>query len=190
MADVARSSSGVTFDLRTIPPLKEFQFRIDRFAKGITDWSPVLHAYGELFKSQMVMQFETEGAASGEAWTKNEPTYAALKKAQGYGSKIGVRTGALRSSMTGGGGYSEHVTATTGDYGMSADSKAAPYGGYFDYVRPVIRMTPAWGREYQKLTQAWLVAEERGSMGIGGSEIGEGIRLGGGGITHKDWSGA
>ena len=103
MADVTRNNSGVTFDLRTIPPLKEFQFRVSRFTKGITDWSPALRAFGELFKTQMALQFETEGAAGGKPWAKNEPGYAALKAAQGYGHKVGVRTGRLRSSMTGAG---------------------------------------------------------------------------------------
>ena len=185
MADVQRRNSGVTFDLRTDPPMKEFQFRVSRFTKGISDWSPVLRAFGDLFKGQMALQFETEGQASGKQWARNEPSYALWKATKFGGRKVGVLTGALRSAMTGGGGYSEHITTTTGDYGMSDSSKAAPYGQYFDYVRPVVRMTAKWGTEYQKATHAWLVAEERGSMGIGGAGIGEGIRLGGGGITAR-----
>lgn len=186
MAEVTKGSAGVTFDLRTVPPLKEFQFRVSRFTKGISDWSGVLRAYGELFRRQMGEQFETEGRAGGKAWARNEPAYALWKatRSANRSRKVGVLTGALRSSMTGGGGYSEHVTRTRGDYGMSESSKAAPYGEYFDYVRKVIRMTPKWGREYQKVTHAWLVAEERGSMGIGGAALPASVRLGG--VTRKD----
>jgi hypothetical protein len=73
---------------------------------------------------------------------------------------------------------------------MSADSPAAEYGEYFHEERPVIRMTADWGREYQKVIHAWLVAEERGSMGIGGANIGEMVRLGGvtPNLEHLDWS--
>ena len=179
MAGVSRSNSGVTFDLRTDPPMKEFQFRVNRFAKGIEDWSPVLRAFGELFKRQMVEQFETTGAASGSEWAQLSPAYAVWKQAHYSGHKIGVLTGAMRSSMTGGGGYSEHFTRTVGDYGMSTSSLAAGYGKYFAGKRPVIRMTPRWGTQYQKVTHQWLVAEERNSMGIGGSGVAGAVRLGG-----------
>lgn len=181
MATVTRQSSGVTFDLRTDPPLKEFQFKMSRFSEGISDWGGALRAYGELFKRQMGEQFETEGRASGATWARNEPAYAAWKALHFIHShKVGVLTGALRSSMTGGGGYSEKITKTSGSYGMSESSKAKPYGGFFSEKRPIIRMPAKWGTQYQKITQAWLVAEERNSMGVGGSGLAGVVRSGGG----------
>ena len=191
MANVTRQSSGVTFDLRTDPPLKEFQYRVNRFTKGIEDWGGALRAYGELFKRQMGEQFETEGRASGATWARNEPAYAAWKALKFHSHKVGVLTGALRSSMTGGGGYSETITKTSGSYGMSGSSKAKPYGGYFAYVRPVLRMPAKWGTQYQKLTHSWLVAEERSSMGIGGSSLAGVVRSGGGfgNMQHVDLRG-
>jgi hypothetical protein len=180
MATVTRQSAGVTFDLRTDPPLKEFQFRVSRFTKGIEDWGGALRAYGELFKRQMGEQFETQGSASGSRWAANEPAYAAWKALHFIHShKVGVLTGALRSSMTGGGGYSEKITKTEGSYGMSDNSPALPYGAIFSAKRPVIRMTAKWGTQYQRVTHLWLVAEERASMGIGGSGVASAVRLGG-----------
>ena len=93
--------------------------------------------------------------------------------------KVGVRTRALLGAMTGGGGYSEAITATSASFGMSDSSRAKPYGAYFAAKRPVIRMTARWGRQYQKVTHAWLNAEMRGAMGIGGSAL-PGIVRGGG----------
>jgi hypothetical protein len=187
MAEVKRQNSGVTFDLRTVPPMKEFQFRVSRFTKGISDWSGFFKAASELFKRQMGEQFETEGAAGGKPWAKNEPSYALWKATQSAkrSHKVGVLTGALRSSMTGGGGYSEHITKTRGDFGMSPSSKAAPYGEYFDYVRKVISLTPKHGRDYQKVAHTWLVAEERNAMGQGGSGLPGSIQLGG--VIAKDF---
>ncbi len=181
MATVSRQSAGVTFDLRTEPPLKEFQFKMSRFSEGISDWGGALRAYGELFKRQMGEQFETEGRASGSTWARNERAYAAWKALHFIHShKVGVLTGALRSSMTGGGGYSETITKTEGSYGMSDSSPAKPYGAIFSEKRPVLRMPAKWGTQYQKLTHAWLVAEERSSMGIGGSGLAGVVRSGGG----------
>lgn len=186
MAEVRRTDRGVTFDLRIDPPLKEFNFRISRFTDGISDWSGVLRSFGELFKRQMGEQFETEGKAGGRPWAKNEPAYALWKatKSARRSRKVGVLTGALRSSMTGGGGYSEHITKMRGDFGMSASSEAAPYGAHFDYVRKVIRLQAKHGRAYQKIAHVWLVAEERAAFGSGGSALPGSIALGG--VIAKD----
>jgi hypothetical protein len=174
-------NAGVTFDVRMTPPLKEFQFRVSRFTKGIEDWSSCLRAFGEVFKRQMGEQFETEGAITGSRWKALKDTYKAWKEAKFPGNKIGVLSGALRSAMTGGGGYSEHITRATGDYGMSASSAAAPYGHYFSDVRPVIRMQARQGTQYQKVAHQWLIAEARGLTGAGAG-IANDVRMGGGGI--------
>jgi len=186
MAEVTRNAGGVTFDLRFDPPLKEFNFSVNRFTDGIEDWSGMLRSAGELFKRHMGEQFETEGKAGGKPWARNEPSYAEWKatKSRNRSRKVGVLTGALRSSMTGGGGYSEHITKTRGDFGMSTSSKAAPYGEYFDYVRKVIRLTARHGRAYQRVAHQWLVAEERAAFGSGGSSVPGLVRSGG--VIAKD----
>lgn len=194
MAEVLRTDRGIEFDLRMEPPLKEFNFRVSRFTDGISDWSGVLKAFGELFRRQMGEQFETEGKSGGQPWAKNEPAYALWKatKSRNRSRKVGVLTGALRASMTGGGGYSERVTKTRGEFGMSTSSQAAPYAPYFDYVRKVIRLTARHGRAYQKVAHTWLVAEERAAFGSGGSGVAGAVRLGGGGVgssQHVDLRG-
>lgn len=180
MATVSRQRSGVTFDLRTDPPLKEFEFKLSRFTEGISDWSGVMRAFGELFKRQMGEQFATQGRASGSRWADTDPKYTAWKWAKYHTRMVGVRTRALLGAMTGGGGYSETITKTGGSFGMSESSQAKPYGAAFAEKRPVIRMPAKWGTQYQKVTHAWLVAEARGSMGIGGRGMAGVVRRGGG----------
>jgi hypothetical protein len=186
MAEIRSHGGATDFDLRTIPPMKEFQFRIFEFNKGISDWSDAFTACGKLFQRQMALQFETEGAISGAKWRKNEEAYAEWKKSHGYGSKVGVRTGDLRRSMTGGGAgyYHEDIAATKASFGMSKTSPAREYGPKFsegdtpDRARPVIRMTKEWGHEYQKVIHLWLQAE-MGGMITGGSAVGGLVQRGG-----------
>jgi hypothetical protein len=179
MATVSRQSAGVQFDLRTIPPLKQFQFNIDKFVKGISDWGPALRVCGELFKRQMGEQFSTGGAASGKPWKENKQSYSDWKFAH-YGTRmVGVRTRALMASMTGGGGYSETIGKTSGSFGMSESSPAKPYGAEFSKIRPVIRVTPRWGTQHQQAIHAWVLNEERYAMGSGSGAVAESVRLGG-----------
>lgn len=147
------------------PPLKQFNFQIKRFTAGISDWTPPLHAAGELFKRQMVVQFETEGKASGDDWPPPQnPEYLKLKERLGA-HKTGVLTGALRGAMIGGEGYSEEIVGTSASFGMSSAAKAAKYGAYFAGgtekmpPRRIIHMTPELGTEYQKVIHGWLVEE-------------------------------
>lgn len=186
MAEVKRTHAGVEFDLRIDPPMKAFNFKVSRFTKGISDWGGAFKAFSALFQRQMGEQFETEGKAGGKPWAANEQNYALWKatKSRNRSRKVGVLTGALRSSMTGGGGYTEKIGKTRGEFGMSDTSEAAPYGPYFDYVRKVIRLTAKHGRQYQKVTHTWLVAEERAAFGSGGSSVPGLVRSGG--VIAKD----
>ena len=169
MANVTRSKTGVTFDLRTDPPLKEFQYRVNRFTEGVSDFSHFFEGLGVWFKARMGDVFGSEGAASGARWADLTPAYAAWKQEHYPGRPIGVLTGALRSSMTGGSGYSQMIAKTTASFGMSNFSTAKSYGVHFAERRPVLRMPAKWGRETQKLAHEWLIAEARGSMHIGGA---------------------
>lgn len=179
MAEVTRKRRPVEFDLRFDPPLKEFNFRVEHFTSRISDWSGVMRAFSMLFQRHMAQAFETEGADTGPKWATVKREWAEYKARHNFGRKIGVYRGWLRSSMTGGGGYSEQITATSGSFGMSASSRAAPYGSFFAEKRPVVRLKAKHGREYQKVAHTWLVGEERGTMGFGGSGVAEAVRLGG-----------
>jgi hypothetical protein len=123
-----------------------------------------------------VKRFETEGAWGGEAWTAVDVDYAARKKAAGFGSKIGVRTGALRASQAGGGGYSEIIEPTWASFGMSESSQARPYGPTFDATRKVIHMDAEQGREATRLLQQWVFAEAR-KAGIGNASLAGAVRM-------------
>ena len=179
MPSISRqSASEISFDLRTDPPLKEFQFKLKRFAEGLSDFSGFFGALGEWFKTQMVLQFETQGAFTSGRWLELTEPYRKWKEAHYPGRKIGVLTGALRSSMTGGGGYSQHITKIAASFGMSENSKAVPYGKAFSDIRPVINWGIKEGAQVQKLTHTWVVAEQRGSMGIGGAGLAGSVRAG------------
>ena len=181
MASVTPGQGGkAVFDFRVDPPIKELEFRVSRFADGIKDFTTLFTALAELFKREMVETFETEGERGGGRWTPLTDSYATWKQAHYPGRKIGVLTGALRSSMTGGGGWSQTIGKSSANFGMSPSSPAAKYGPFFDERRKVIRITPAMGRDWQKVTHTWLVGRIR-TLSEGGSVAGA-VRAGGGGV--------
>ncbi len=184
MATISPGERGTRFTFETDPPLKNLGFELGRFATEISDWSRLLRAYSPLFQRHMAEAFETEGAATGGRWAAVDPKYAERKKATGHGTKIGVYSGALRSAMTGGGGFSETITKTSGSYGMSSSSKALPYGKRFAALRPVVRISRRQVKEYAELTKQWTFFEAR-KAGIGGASLAGAIRLGGGVATHS-----
>ena len=181
MAGATPGKGGIDFDFRIDPPIKELHFRIRRFTEGVSDMRGLFSALAELFKREMGEQFETEGGVSGGRWAPLTEPYKKWKQANYPGRKIGVLTGALRSSMTGGGGYSERIGKRQATFGMSSSSQARSYAPFFDERRKVIRLTPQQGRDWQKVTHAWLVAEQRGAFGSGGSALAGVVR--GGGVT-------
>ena len=156
------------FDFRTDPPLKEFEFRLSRFTDGISDWSEMFEGIGMVFRRQMRDQFRTEGASGTGRWKSLSKDYADWKQRHYPGQKIGHLTGALRSSMTGGSGYSQHIGRTDASFGMDASSKAEPYGAFFSFARPVIQANAERGRAFQQSAIAW-VREEAHHAGLIGA---------------------
>ena len=184
MPTISPGERGVRFEFRTDPPLEKFGYEIGRFAQSIDDWRGLLRTFSPLFQRHMAEQFETEGAATGGRWAAVDPDYARRKQRSGHGTKIGVYSGQLRSSMTGGGGYSAEVGRHEGSFGMSAASRALPYGRYFAERRPVVRISRRQLHEYLELTKQWVIAEAR-KAGVGNESLPEAIRLGGGVATHS-----
>jgi len=168
---VAAPGQGVMFDFRGVwqPPMKELQFEVNRFAMGISDYSALFQALAGLFRAQMREEFMTEGASTGGHWAPLTPAYAAWKEAHYPGRPIGVLTGALRSSMTGGEGYSETIQRTEAEFGMDPGATAAAYGRYFAERRPVLRMTAAQARAWQKVTHEWVYHEATDAFAFGGA---------------------
>lgn len=167
----AAPGKGVVFGFGFEPPLKQFNFEINRFADGITDFSTLFGVFSEMFQAEMRSVFETEGSASGPHWVPLTPAYEKRKEWAHPGMPIGVASGALREGMTGGGGYSEHITHDMAEFGLSTGAEAAKYGKYFAKRRPVVRMKEAWGREWQKAAHEWLVSEARSTFSGGGGRF-------------------
>ena len=146
------------FSFHFDPPLKEFDFAVDRFAQDLDDFRELFRTLSGVFTKEMGEQFESEGAP------------------------IGVRTGDLRSGMTGGKGYLEHIEAKRAEFGLDTRSEAAEYGPYFADRRPVVRMTAAWGRDWQKATHRWLVDVSAKDWG---GALPKGVRTGGAGYQSE-----
>ncbi len=158
------------FDFRTDPPLKEFEFRLSRFTDGISDWGPMFERIGHVFIKQEKRQFASEGGPNRWTELSDNPAgfgYKSWKQRHYPGQKIGHLTGALRSSMTGGAGYSQRIGKTSASFGMDSSSKAEPYGAYFSALRPVIVATAFRGQEIQQSAIAWVREEAHHSGLIG-----------------------
>ena len=166
---VSKSATPLVFTF--VPPLPAFRRMITGFAEGISHFETLFAAWGGLFKQEMAAQFESEGAASGGPWQALSADYATWKQAHYPGHKIGFLTGALMNAMTGGGGYTEVIGPHSAEYGMSDSAEARPYGGFFDRVRPVLRMAPEWGAAWQEMAQDWLAAEGRSRFAGGGASL-------------------
>lgn len=184
MATISQGEKGIRFSFETDPSIKDLGFELGRFADEIDDWGGLLKTFSPLFQRHMAEEFETEGAATGSRWAAVDADYAARKKASGHGSKIGVYSGNLRSSMTGGGGYSVEIRGQSASYGMSRSAKALPYGAHFAARRPVVRISRRQVDEYAKLTHQWVYAAAR-KAGIGNDSLGSSVTLGGGVATHS-----
>jgi len=149
------------FDLHTDPPIEGMRFALDRAADNVSDFSTLLEGFGDIFKGHMRQQFGSEGAWGAGGWAELSPAYDIWKRENYPGRPIGVLSGALRSSMTGGSGYDEKIGHDEASYGMSAGSAAAPYGKYFagggrGPARPVVKWGSAQSRDYQKFAHEWL----------------------------------
>ena len=166
------------------PPLKEFNYELDRFAAGISDFSDLFVEIGGLFKADMGTQFASEGSVSGAPWAPLTKEYAARKAAKWPGRTIGWASGKGMESLTGGPGYTEIITPMTAEFGQADDATATDDGSYMAFfdkgwnhssdsagapARPILRFTEQWGRDYSRLTAAWVRAwaHHAGLIGTG-----------------------
>jgi hypothetical protein len=150
----------VKFTLRTDPSTEVLKFRVRGLITGISDMRGLFTGFGELFKAAMQKQFASEGGASG-GWAALSPAYAAWKAEHGFPGMIGVLHGFLRSGMTGGAGYTQHVHKTSADYGLGG-GPALAYGGYFDGgntrgmpARKVIAFGAGERATWRRLVEEW-----------------------------------
>lgn len=148
------------FSFTTVPPIEGMTFALSERADAVEDLHSLLEAFGPVFRRHMQEQFATEGALAG-GWADLNPRYEAWKSEHYPGRPIGVLTGALRSAMTGGAGYTEDIGSDTASYGLGG-GPATVYGKYFagggrGPARPVLKWGSAQVRDYQKAAHLWLV---------------------------------
>jgi len=155
------------FELHTEPDLKVLAFRVRGLINRMEDMRPLLTGFGELFKGAMSLQFATEGRYGSGGWAALSPAYAKWKAEHFPGRPIGVLHGFLRSGMTGGAGYSQHILRQSADYGLGA-GPAVEYGKYFDAggrgpARPVIRFGAGESAKWRRFTETWAHESARAS---------------------------
>jgi len=112
---------------------------------------------------------EMGSSGSWGPWAPLNPDYAARKQAQGYGTKILVRTGRLKGSLT----ERSHADAVfqPRELGMSLGTRV-PYAGYHQTgtsrmpAREPIRINEAQARRWMRLIQKFIL--ESGQFVRGG----------------------
>jgi phage gpG-like protein len=146
--------------LTTDPPIQGMVFALDKAAENVSDFHPLLMQFGDIFKRLMTEQFASEGSLAG-GWAGLSTAYETWKSEHYPGRPIGVLEGHLRSAMTGGSGYTQHVGSSEADYGLGG-GPATVYGKYFSHgtdkmpARPVVKWGTAQTREFQKSAHEWL----------------------------------
>jgi hypothetical protein len=149
------------FSVKTYPDTEVLAFRVRGLINRIEDLAPLFEGFGTLFKSELGKQFMSEGANSG-GWAPLSPAYAAWKADHFPGRPIGVLSGALRRSMTGGEGYGQEVGARAAWYGQES-GPALKYGSYFDEHRTVIAFSAGASARWRRLTEDWAYDQARAS---------------------------
>lgn len=132
---------------------------LTRFASLVQDFTPAWEKVGEDFKRTVNEQFTTEGGRGGTRW---KPLAPSTIRQKGAGGSILVRTGALRSSVTGGPGYIKSISARRTTFGTS-DRKAVfhQFGTSRMPARPIIVVTKEDKTRWRKEVQRWMVSVAR-----------------------------
>jgi len=152
-------ADGTLFAFEVDPPIEGMVFAFGQAAGNVEDMTGLVEGFGTIFTGLMQRQFGSEGALAG-GWAPLSAAYAAWKSARYPGRPIGVLSGALRSAMTGGAGYTAQVSSTSGSFGLGG-GPATAYGMYFagggrGPARPVIKWGSGESRLFQKWAHAWL----------------------------------
>jgi hypothetical protein len=129
---------------------KDFQRKLNS-AQHNVDSRPLLEIYEVRFRKYMNKLFDTEGMAGGSRWKELNAAYAVWKLGQVGHDKIGVLSGDMRESFTGGDGYESRITHDKMTVGP--EPGAVPYTGYFSRIRPITisdRERHAWINEAEK----------------------------------------
>ena len=134
-------------------------------AAAAKDLRPAFNEITKDFERQMREVFDSSGAIAGyQQWTPLNRAYAAKKQADGYGTKILVRTGQLKTSLTGGGfvGGGVGVVRKISKRAMTIGTKV-PYAKYHQRgtrkmpKRDFVRVSNFARARWMKMIQAHLI---------------------------------
>lgn len=139
-------------------------------AAAIKDLRPVWEDIYDDFLRRESVVFAAEGNVGSKSremgggawgpWAPLDPMYAARKRAKGFGSKILVRTGRLRDSLTTRG--SADAVFEPSPLGMAVGTKT-PYAGYHQTgtrhmpKREPVRISEAQARLWVRLIQKFIL---------------------------------
>lgn len=124
---------------------QQLSMAVTRVTRGVDDMRPLW----EMFRTSFIEQ-EQHTFDAGTGWPPLSPTYAAWKAAH-YGTPPLVLTGALRDSLTGGGGFVYRAAPKS-----LAIGSEVPYGGYHQTgtskmpARKPIQMDELFGRVWAR----------------------------------------
>lgn len=150
---------GTLFAFETMPPIEGMVFALNQAADNVEDMTELVEGFGVIFTDLMIEQFASEGSLAG-GWAALLPAYETWKQEHYPGRPIGVLEGHLRNAMTGGAGYTKHVSKDSGDFGLGG-GPATVYGKYFSGggkgpARPVVKWSGSESRRFQKFAHVWL----------------------------------
>lgn len=138
--------------------IREVQLELIQLAERGGDPSPVLEPIGAAWRAAQRAQY-----ASGKGWAPVSDEHQQAKSRKGKGSRTGVYTGGLESSMTSEGDryYIERFTRDKSFIVGSANPVANLFGGKHrtrdQPRRRPYRMTAAMRRQWLEWVQAYLV---------------------------------
>lgn len=154
----------ITFTFN-VAGLQEIKTGIERFSEGVSDLTPAWEDIRDLFWDIEGGQFDAEGQGGDGPWAPLSPTYANWKAIH-YGTPILELTGALRQSLTGGGGAEVEIGPMSLKVGSSI-----PYGIFHQYgtsrmpARKPIDLTHENQMAMMKaLQRQMLIISERGGI--------------------------
>jgi len=164
------AGNALGFDIEMSPDYRNVHWALTRLENDLSDFRPLFGILGGLFKDAMRKQFATEGAFGAGGWKPLSPAYKLWKEEHYPGRPIGVLETHLRQAMTGGQGYSEHLTDTTASFGMDPSSKATPYGKYFAEKRRVLVLPRSEWIRWRHMADQWIMSV----LGEAASAFGQG----------------
>lgn len=149
-----------------ISGVKKITLALGATANAAKDMTSVWDSVARYLTGWFEVLFTREGSVAGwPGWSYVNEAYGRRKLAQGYGSRILVRTGRLRDSMTqiGHANYVRRITPSQLVVGTNVRYAAFHEWGTKNMpARSLTRLTKAAGREIMRVIQAGVLSAPGG----------------------------